>query len=101
MLQGGFYNKCAVIVHFELQNWGEKVISLHVGLRVKYRKTEMFLFFCIFGDRDEDSIVGIKKERKTLISCHLVTLGCRFRVSIRDDGPERPIMKSDRCTIDF
>ena len=82
MLQGGFYNKCAVIVHFELQNWGEKVISLHVGLRVKYRKTEMFLFFCIFGDRDEDSIVGIKKERKTLISCHLVTLGCRFRVSI-------------------
>ena len=79
MLQGGFYNKCAVIVHFELQNWGKKVISLHVGLRVKYRKTEMFLFFCIFGDRDEDSI---KKERKTLISCHLVTLGCRFRVSI-------------------
>ena len=76
MLQGGFYNKCAVIVHFELQNWGEKVISLHVGLRVKYRKTEMFLFFCMFGHRDEDySIVGIKKERKTLISCHLVTLG--------------------------
>ena len=87
MLQGGFYNKCAVIVHFELQNWGGgKVISLHVGLRVKYRKTEMFLFFCIFGDRDENSIVGIKKERKkerkTLISCHLVTLGqvlgCRY-----------------------
>ena len=84
---------------------GGKVISLHVGLRVKYRKTEMFLFFCIFGDRDEDSIVGIKKERKTLISCHLVTPACHFRasfrVSIRDDGPERPIMKSDRCTIDF
>ena len=99
MLQDGFYNKCAVIVHFELQNWGKKVISLHVGLRVKYRKTEMFLFFSIFGDRDEDSIVGIKKERKTLISCHLVTFRASFRVSIRDDGPERPIMKSDRCTI--
>ena len=40
------------------------------------------LFFCIFGDRDEDSIVRIKKERKILISCHLVTLGqvlgCRY-----------------------
>ena len=96
MLQGGFYNKCAVIVHFELQNWGKKVISLHVGLRVKYRKTEMFLFFCIFGDRDEDSIVGIKKERKKDFdftpSCHF---RASFRVSIRDDGPERPIMKSD------
>ena len=64
MLQGGFYNKCAAIVHFEWQNWRKKkVISLHVGLRVKYRKTEMFSFFCIFGDRDENSIVGIKKER--------------------------------------
>ena len=81
---------------------GGKSISLHVGLRVKYRKTEMFLFFCIFGDRDEDAIVGIKKERKTdfdfMPSCHF---RASFRVSIRDDGPERPIMKSDRCTIDF
>ena len=63
MLQVGFYNKCAVIVHFEWQNWEKEVIFLHVGLRVKYRKTEMFSFFCIFGDRDEDSIVGIKQER--------------------------------------
>ena len=63
MLQGGFYNKCAVIVHFEWQNWEKEVISLHVGLCVKDRKTEMFLFFRIFGDRDEGSIVGIKKER--------------------------------------
>ena len=67
---------------FKIANLGGKSISLHVGLRVKYRKTEMFLFFCIFGDRDEDSIVGIKKERKTLISCRLVTLGqvlgCRY-----------------------
>ena len=67
---------------------------------MKYRKTEMFLFFCIFGDRDEDSIVGIKKERKTLISCHLVTLGqvlgCR---SAMHDGPERPIMKSDSFDV--
>ena len=68
MLKGGFYNKCAVIVHFKWQNWEKEVISLHVGLRV-CRKTEMFLFFGIFGDRDEGSIVGIKKElRKTLIS---------------------------------
>ena len=63
---------------------GGEVISLHVGLRVKYRKTEMFLFFCIFRDRDEDSIVGINKERKTLISCHLVTLGqvlgCQYAI---------------------
>ena len=58
MLKGGFYNKCAVIVRFEWQNWEKEVISLHVGLRVKYRKTDMFSFFCIFGDRDEDSIVG-------------------------------------------
>ena len=29
---------------------------------VKYRITEMFLFFCIFGDRDGDSIVGIKQK---------------------------------------
>ena len=54
MLKGGFYNKCAVIVHFEWQNWEKEVISLHVGLRVKYRKTDMFSFFSIFGDRDED-----------------------------------------------
>ena len=54
MLKGGFYNKCAVIVRFEWQNWEKEVISLHVGLRVKYRKTDMFSFFCIFGDRDED-----------------------------------------------
>ena len=27
ILQGEFYNKCAVIVHFELQNWGKKVKS--------------------------------------------------------------------------
>ena len=101
MLQGGFYNKCAVIVHFELQNWGKKVISLHVGLRVKYRKTEMFLFFCIFGDRDEDSIVGIKKEKKDFDFMPSCQFRASFRVSIRDDGPERPIMKSDRCTIDF
>ena len=26
MLEGGFYNKCAVIVHFELQNWGKKYL---------------------------------------------------------------------------
>ena len=27
---------------------------------VGYRITEMFLFFCIFGDRNGDTIVGIK-----------------------------------------
>ena len=48
MLQGGFYNKCVVIVHFELQNWGGKVISLHVCLRVKYRKTEMVFVFLYY-----------------------------------------------------
>ena len=42
MLKGRFYNKCAVIVHFEWQNWEKEVISLHVGLRVKYRKTDIF-----------------------------------------------------------
>ena len=63
MLTRWVCNKCAVIVHFEWQNWEKKVISLHVGLRVKYRKTEMFSFLCIFGDRDKDSMVGIKKER--------------------------------------
>ena len=36
-------------------------------VRVKYRITEMFLCFCIFGDRDGDSIVGFKQE-KVLIS---------------------------------
>ena len=25
--------------------------------------TEMFLFFCIFGERDEDSILGIKQKQ--------------------------------------
>ena len=86
MLQGGFYNKCAIIVHFELQNWGEKVISLHVGLRVKYRETDMFLFFCrpiyLVIEMKILSWELRKKERKTLISCHLVTLGqvlgCRY-----------------------
>ena len=50
-----------IIVQFERQSWEKEVISLHVGLRVKYRKSEMFSF--LFGDRDEDSIVGIKQER--------------------------------------
>ena len=31
---------------------------------MKYRITEIFLFFCIFGDRDGDSIVGIKQKNK-------------------------------------
>ena len=31
---------------------------------MKYRITEIFLFFCIFGDRDGDSIVGIKQKKK-------------------------------------
>ena len=47
----------------KLEKKKKKVISLHVGRRVKYRKTEMFSFLGIFGDIDEDSIVGIKKER--------------------------------------
>ena len=64
MLQGGFYNKCAVIVHFEWQNWEKRsILFAYRPMRVKYRKTEMFSFFCILGDRDEDSILGIKKER--------------------------------------
>ena len=35
----------------------------NLRVRVKYRITEMFLFFCIFGDSDGDSIVGIKQEK--------------------------------------
>ena len=42
---------------------GKKPLNLHVTC-VKYRITEMFLFFCIFGDRDGDSIVGIKQKKK-------------------------------------
>ena len=64
---------------------GEEVISSHVGLRVKYRKTEMFSFFCIFGDRDEDSIENWelrKKDFDFIYKGHLVTLGqvlgCRY-----------------------
>ena len=34
---------------------------------VRYRITQMFLFFCILGDRDGDSIVAIS-EKKFLIS---------------------------------
>ena len=30
---------------------------------VRYRITQIFLFICIFGDRDGDSIVGIKREK--------------------------------------
>ena len=32
--------------------------------RVKYRITEIFLFFCISGDRDGASTVGIKQKKK-------------------------------------
>ena len=42
-------------------------VTFNLRLRVRYRITEVFLFFCIFGDRDGDSIVGIKQE-KVLIS---------------------------------
>ena len=42
-------------------------VIFNLRLRVRYRITEVFLFFCIFGDRDGDSIVGIKQE-KVLIS---------------------------------
>ena len=38
-------------------------VTFNLRVRVKYRITEMFLFFCIFRDRDGDSIVGIKQER--------------------------------------
>ena len=32
----------------------------------------------------------------------MIRPSCLIRVSFRvDDGPERPIMKSDRCTVDF
>ena len=41
----------------------EKKKTAILRVRVKYRTTEMFLFFCIFGDRDGDSIVGIKQEK--------------------------------------
>ena len=60
----------------------------------------LFLFFCIFGDRDGDSIVGTKREK--VFRFHVIRPSCLIRASFRfDDGPERPIMKSDRCTIDF
>ena len=38
--------------------------SIFLRVRVKNRITEMFLIFCIFGDRDEDSIVGIKHKQR-------------------------------------
>ena len=37
-------------------------VTFNLRLRVRYRITEVFLFFCIFSDRDGDSIVGIKQE---------------------------------------
>ena len=42
-------------------------VTFNLRLRVRYIITEVFLFFCIFSDRDGDSIVGIKQE-KVLIS---------------------------------
>ena len=38
-------------------------VTFNLRVRVKYRITEMFLFFCIFRDRDGDSIVEIKQEK--------------------------------------
>ena len=38
-------------------------VTFNLRLRVKYRITEMFLFFCIFRDRGGDSIVEIKQEK--------------------------------------
>ena len=37
--------------------------TYNLRVRVRYRITEMLLFFCIFRDRDGDSIVGIKQEK--------------------------------------
>ena len=37
-------------------------VTFNLRVRVKYRITEMFLFFCIFRDRDGDSIVEIKQQ---------------------------------------
>ena len=31
----------------------------------------------------------------------MIRPSCLIRAGFIDDGPERPIMKSDRCTIDF
>ena len=41
---------------------GKKPFNLRVC--VKYRITEIKLFFCIFGDRDGNSIMGIKQKKK-------------------------------------
>ena len=38
-------------------------VTSNLRVRVKYRITEMFLFFCIFCDRDGDSIMEIKQEK--------------------------------------
>ena len=72
----------------------------NLRVRVRYRITQMFLFFCIFGDRDGDSIVVIKREK--VFDFIMIRPSCLIRASFRvADGPKRPIMKSDRCTIDF
>ena len=83
MLQDGFYNKCAVIVHFEWQNWEKEVISLHVGLRVKYRKTENFCF-SVYSVIEMKILLWElrKKDFDFICKGHLVTLGqvlgCRY-----------------------
>ena len=54
------------MVHFNEKLEKKKKKTFNSRVRVKNRITETFLFFCNFGDRDGDSIMGIKqKQNKT------------------------------------
>ena len=71
------------MVHFLWQNWKN---TIFLRVRVKYRITDFFLLFCIFGDRDEDSMVGIT-QKNILISYNEAILslsGASYMVSMLD-----------------
>ena len=42
-------------------------VTFNLRVRVKHRIPDMFLFFCIFRDRDGDSIVENKQEKNIIL----------------------------------
>ena len=55
---------------------GGKKTPFNLGVRVKYRITEMLFFFCIFGNRDVYSVVENEQKKNHMIrpSCLLSLL---------------------------
>ena len=75
--------------------------SFNLRVRVRYRITQMFFFFFFLYLVTEMEILSWEfSKKKFLISYDKAILShlASFRV---DDGPERPIMKSGGCSIDF